>query len=33
MTDTGDENTNVEFEECPDCGRVGLPERIEAHSC
>jgi len=30
MTDTA---VGSALEECPVCGAVGLPERIEAHDC
>ena len=30
---TLDDSTDEELEECPVCGAVGLPERIEDHDC
>jgi hypothetical protein len=33
MTDDPDDREPTELKECPVCGAVGLPERIEDHDC
>ena len=33
QTTTAEDTTGVELQECPVCGRVGLPERIAEHNC